>query len=202
MHGQVLPLARCSASTHKRLTPNVYSSFIAPKKPACATKYRGISMIGATQLTGATRNALLVQHLYHLARVYLRTISSFPATIHISSLTLLTPKLHSRDMADIATAEYLLAILKGTHRPALPLTKRWPLENIRNLRPNGVHEPLDNRRVKWLVERELLDAFCTLSEQGLPIPSTKLGHESWPIRRTLGHGNGSKVRAYVDIFCQ
>ena len=53
-------------------------------------------------------------------------------------------------MTDIAAAEYTLN-LKGTHRPSIPFTDWRPLYHNEDPCPDGTHQPLDNRRMEWLV---------------------------------------------------
>ena len=60
--------------------------------------------------------------------------------------------LHPRYMTDLAAAKHILALWKGAHRPRLPLTNRWQLHHIVNLRPDSTREPSDNESVEWLIK--------------------------------------------------
>ena len=102
-------------------------------------------------------------------------------------------------MADIAAAEYTLS-LTGTPRPSVPFTDRRPLYHIEDPCIDGIHQPLDNRRVEWLVKSKLLDAFHFLAEHGFPIPLTKLAQKTWPTRGTLGYSNRVELRAGAEVL--
>ena len=149
----------------------MYSCFVAPKEP--------------NQVTVITRKIFVYNpHSTLSARIDLRAFTSLSATIHFASLIVETPKLHSRDMTDIAAAEYTLS-LTGAHRPSISFTDRRPLYHIEGPCLDSIHQPPDNCRMEWLVKSKFLDAFRLLEEHRVPIPFTKSAEKSWPTRGTL-----------------
>jgi len=112
----------------------------------------------------------------------------------------LTGDLRCPNWGFLRLTNFVAPSLAGTHRPSIPFTDRRPLYHIEDLCIDGIHQPLDNRRVEWLVKSKLLDAFHFLAEYGLPIPLTKLGQKTWPARGTLGYSNGIESRAGIEVL--